>query len=333
MPAQPEDRYSLAGGCYAVRSLAADPVLTRAGGGSAATTDDADAPPRALPLPGADLGRYLLYGAVGSTSPVTRLAAPPRAPARRTSPAADWQLDELGDWRVDTRPPASRSRCRRRARLSRRRRRGHLVLTGRAAALRVRAPDGLRRLPRGRDQRERHPSTGATPYGEVTGFLDAHMHMMAFEFLGGRAHCGRPWHRYGVTVALVDCPDHEPQRRGRGRWRTRCPTATRRHARPGRLADVQGLAAPRLADPRADVLQLARAGLARRPAAVREPARRQRRALRDLPVQAELVQRDGQRPPAGAAASTSSRTTSTPRTAARARAGSGSSPTPSRRAR
>jgi len=36
------------------------------------------------------------------------------------------------------------------------------------------------------------------------------MHMMAFEFLGGRAHCGRPWHRFGVEYALVDCPDHYP---------------------------------------------------------------------------------------------------------------------------
>ena len=51
---------------------------------------------------------------------------------------------------------------------------------------------------------------GATSFGEVKGFMDAHNHMMAFEFLGGRVRCGRPWHRYGVTEALVDCPDHEP---------------------------------------------------------------------------------------------------------------------------
>jgi hypothetical protein len=37
---------------------------------------------------------------------------------------------------------------------------------------------------------------------------------MAFEFLGGRARCGRPWHPYGITYALVDCPDHEPGGRG-----------------------------------------------------------------------------------------------------------------------
>ena len=34
--------------------------------------------------------------------------------------------------------------------------------------------------------------------------------MMAFEFLGGRVRCGRPWHPYGITYALVDCPDHGP---------------------------------------------------------------------------------------------------------------------------
>lgn len=49
---------------------------------------------------------------------------------------------------------------------------------------------------------------GTTPYEEVTGYIDAHLHVTAHEFLGGRAHCGRPWHPYGVTAALVDCPDH-----------------------------------------------------------------------------------------------------------------------------
>jgi hypothetical protein len=46
------------------------------------------------------------------------------------------------------------------------------------------------------------------PFENVSGLVDAHMHMMAFEFLGGMAHCGRPWHKYGVTHALVDCADH-----------------------------------------------------------------------------------------------------------------------------
>ncbi|HYG92228.1 MAG TPA: hypothetical protein VD859_01465, partial [Nocardioides sp.] len=53
------------------------------------------------------------------------------------------------------------------------------------------------------------PHAGVTSYQEVRGYVDAHTHGMAFEFLGGRVHCGRPWHEYGAPYALVDCPDHE----------------------------------------------------------------------------------------------------------------------------
>lgn len=47
-------------------------------------------------------------------------------------------------------------------------------------------------------------------FQEVRGYMDLHLHMMAYEFLGGRARCGRPWHRYGVRYALIDCEDHKP---------------------------------------------------------------------------------------------------------------------------
>jgi hypothetical protein len=50
---------------------------------------------------------------------------------------------------------------------------------------------------------------GTTPFEETRGYLDAHLHGMAFEFLGGRARCGRPWHPYGVEYALQGCDEHE----------------------------------------------------------------------------------------------------------------------------
>ena len=53
------------------------------------------------------------------------------------------------------------------------------------------------------------PLTSPFPFGQVRGFLEGHIHTMAFEFLGGSAHCGRPWHEYGAPFALVDCVDHE----------------------------------------------------------------------------------------------------------------------------
>lgn len=52
------------------------------------------------------------------------------------------------------------------------------------------------------------PHAGITPFQEVRGYVDAHTHGMAFEFLGGDAHCGKPWDQYGAPYALVDCPDH-----------------------------------------------------------------------------------------------------------------------------
>ena len=52
------------------------------------------------------------------------------------------------------------------------------------------------------------PTAGITPYQEVRGYVDAHTHGMAFEFLGGDVHCGKPWDQYGAPYALVDCPDH-----------------------------------------------------------------------------------------------------------------------------
>lgn len=53
-----------------------------------------------------------------------------------------------------------------------------------------------------------NPSAGVTSFQETRGYIDAHTHGMAFEFLGGKVHCGRPWSPWGVAVALVDCPDH-----------------------------------------------------------------------------------------------------------------------------
>ncbi|HEY8000631.1 MAG TPA: hypothetical protein VID76_01765, partial [Solirubrobacterales bacterium] len=49
------------------------------------------------------------------------------------------------------------------------------------------------------------PARGKTPYGEVSGLLDGHMHWMTYEYLGGNFHCGEPWDRYGIPSALPDC--------------------------------------------------------------------------------------------------------------------------------
>ncbi len=45
----------------------------------------------------------------------------------------------------------------------------------------------------------------AGPAAPVKGFFEAHVHGMAYEFLGGELRCGQPWHRWGVEYALPDC--------------------------------------------------------------------------------------------------------------------------------
>jgi hypothetical protein len=53
------------------------------------------------------------------------------------------------------------------------------------------------------------PFTGATPESTVTGTIDAHTHVTAFEFPGGQFHCGRPWSPFGAPYALPDCAPYE----------------------------------------------------------------------------------------------------------------------------
>jgi len=75
-------------------------------------------------------------------------------------------------------------------------------------AFRLSRTDGCRRYPEAGIGIKGAPVAGVSPIQEVRGYVDAHTHGMAFEFLGG-AHCGKPWDRYGAPYALVDCPDHQ----------------------------------------------------------------------------------------------------------------------------
>ncbi len=83
------------------------------------------------------------------------------------------------------------------------------VPAGNGDAFRLVRATGCAKYPEAQLNVQGKPATGSPPYGEVKGLLEGHMHGMAFEFLGGKAHCGRPWHKYGAPYALRDCADHE----------------------------------------------------------------------------------------------------------------------------
>jgi hypothetical protein len=101
------------------------------------------------------------------------------------------------------------------------------------------------------------PAGGPTPYSETRGYIDAHMHLMAYESLGGKARCGRPWHPYGVEYALPDC-NSDP---AAGAYNVALESAVGGGPadRPGRLADLQGVACLQLAVARVVLLEVARA--------------------------------------------------------------------------
>ena len=247
----PEDRYAMAGGCYAARAADGGYVRRDADGYSAtgAASDAAEA----IHFQATDLGKYLLFdsgrqfvaaseGAVGqavdgamnsqpgqmaTTVGVHDNAVYPTAStaaeaakdseanyasgrgesvvaAPAPGPLADWEIHGAGDGSFTFLLPET----------------GQSLVVGDGGTLDLAEGDGsafflelasgCAEWPEVEVNIDGPVIGGETAIQEVRGYLDAHLHMMAFEFLGGRARCGRPWHPYGVEYALVDCPDHEP---------------------------------------------------------------------------------------------------------------------------
>jgi len=190
--AQGDDaRYALAGGCYQLKSNALGRVV--AGGD-------------ALRMQATQLGQYMFYGPKrdfltgASDGTVSR--------ASDGGPDGDWRVDGTTDNFTITLPSLGKALATTPG--------GDLTLVAPDAAGRFAfaGAQGCAIFPEVEINATGEPAKTETPWGEVRGLIDAHMHMMAFEFLGGRAHCGKPWDRYGVTHALVDCPDHYPNGAG-----------------------------------------------------------------------------------------------------------------------
>src|SRR4051794_30564787 len=189
-------RYALANGCYALRSrstgkdVVKDLTGYRASAGSTGTAEG-------FRMQATALGSYLFYGKkndfmAGSGNSVKPVGSP--------GPSSDWRVDVSGNAFKISLPSAGKV----------------LALSGDRLVLADSGPalftfeksSGCAVYPEVETGATGSPLRGKTPWGEVKGLIDLHMHMMAFEFLGGRAHCGKPWSRYGAPDALQDCPDH-----------------------------------------------------------------------------------------------------------------------------
>jgi hypothetical protein len=193
-------RYALANGCYALRSQSAGGFAAKAPGGygvSAASVGAAEG----FRMQATALGSYLFYGRDRDLMAANALNVV--APAGGASPSADWSVDANPDGTFRIALPSAGKALAVAA--------GRLVLSDPAGAepFTFEPAQSCAVYPEVETSAAGRPFTGRTPWGQVKGIIDLHLHMMAFEFLGGRAHCGRPWHRYGAPYALVDCPDHQ----------------------------------------------------------------------------------------------------------------------------
>ena len=195
-----DDRYSLANGCFALRSLQTGDLVARGGGRYVANGAAAAEPFR---MQATDLGRYLFYGP--GKRFMARGSGGRAVPAGAPSNDSDWTVNEDGGgFRIVNG-------------FSRR----DLVVGATGALATVRAGSGG-----AAGLFAFEPASGCIDYPEVEvnvdgplpsggsasdpvrGTVETHMHQMAYEFLSTKLHCGKPWHRFGATHALRDCRDH-----------------------------------------------------------------------------------------------------------------------------
>jgi hypothetical protein len=203
--AQGDDaRYALAGGCSALRPASLGQFVAKGPGGGYGVTAMRVADAEPFRMQATTLGRYLLYGRQGDYLAATDNGGV--AVAADAGPAADWGLEDVAgggftlssaSGKVLAVTPDGKLAS------------GSGPAAGGASTFTFEPATGCADFPEAAINAVGEPSKGATPYGDVSGFIDAHMHMMGFEFLGGDVHCGRPWDRYGVTHALAGCPRTE----------------------------------------------------------------------------------------------------------------------------
>ena len=194
------DRYTIANHCWTLKATGGAFVAKDASG-YIANAQRAGA--ERFFLKPTQLGMYLVYDrargflAAGNGNTVETATEP--------SPATEWVVRGRGPGltlfnRETTRQPARR-----------RRQAGSSRAAGPARpASSSASPRAARPTRRSAPTRPAARSARRTGYTEVRGTIDDHLHIGAYEFLGGGAHCGRPFHRYGAPYALVDCPDHGP---------------------------------------------------------------------------------------------------------------------------
>ncbi|MBO9522024.1 MAG: hypothetical protein J7518_10850 [Nocardioidaceae bacterium] len=191
-PTIPANRFNLFNACYGLRSTATGRWLN--GVHVTATSQGTGTPLYFKPTM---LGRYLLYS---PTRTFLGAKAGKATYATKGNASTNWTVTQAGARQFRLFLPGK----------------GYLAAAASGEAVFVAAPTGRTQFtpyrrsgctafPEIAVNVSGNPTAGTTSYQETRGYIDAHTHGMAFEFLGGDLHCGRPWSPWGVAVALAGC--------------------------------------------------------------------------------------------------------------------------------
>lgn len=192
-PSIPTDRYNLYNACYGLKSIATGKWLN---GLAFSSSTLANASP--LFFKPSSLGHYMLFTKAGTFFSGNSKNA---VIALKPGPSVDWTVTQAGKGSFRLFRAGS----------------GYLQApSGISIATFSDTPNsrtqflpqrrsGCKPFPEIGTNVTGNPAKGVTSTQETRGTVDAHTHGMAFEFLGGELHCGRPWSPWGVTVALKGC--------------------------------------------------------------------------------------------------------------------------------
>ena len=196
-PAAAADRHDLHGRCVAMRS--ADGLVAKDGAGWRADARAGEP----LRVQATAPGHYLLMARdgtfVGAGTPLAQALG-------QAGADGDWHVERAGGDAVTLRLDESGQRLGVAG--------GRLTSTRDGEAFTLVPATSCRAFPEVEVNVEGEPFANPLRFAETKGLIETHLHGMAFEFLGGSVHCGRPWHPMGAPAALVDCPDHAGQGAG-----------------------------------------------------------------------------------------------------------------------
>ena len=218
--ASPQNRYAMAGGCYALRGP--DGWVVRDGVDATRRRDVQQAASERFHFQATTLGRYLLWDSSGEFLSSDDLPVGPGvAPKADADGSSIWTVTKPGGFVI------AQGQDRLTA--------GDPLTTGAGSQFRLRLTYGCEAWPEIGTQISGRPFAGASPFQEVRGTTDNHTHGMAFRFLVRRGALRQALVAVRRDAGAAGLPRPPRHQRRAARSRPHCPASrgtTRSAGRP-----------------------------------------------------------------------------------------------------